>query len=350
MFVLILYLFIALFFSFLCSLLEAMLLSITPLYATALKKNSPKVGQRILELRKNIDKPLAAILSLNTIAHTVGAAGVGAQAIKVFGSASVGIISAILTFLILIFSEIIPKNLGALYWRRLAPTGTLLIKWLVIILYPLAWISQQVTKIFSPRIQISSITRDELHAMADLGKKEGVFYETESYIFKNLMRFRSLRGQDIMTPRPVIFSLPAGMRIREINEKKIKLNFSRIPLIKKGIEDITHYVLKDDIYLALAQGKSDKRLSDFQRKILIFTEKIPLTELFENLLKTKEQVGLLVDEYGGLSGIVSMEDLLETIIGIEIVDETDTSADMQKMAKSLWEKKAKSLGLFKNKE
>jgi len=343
---LIFYLVIALFFSFLCSLLESMLLSVTHSYAAALEKKSPKTGRRLDRLKRDIDRPLAAILSLNTIAHTVGAVGVGAEAAKLFGSASVGVASAILTLLILVFSEIIPKTLGALYCRQLAPVGTLMIHWLIWGLYPLVLLSQKITQLLTVRSNSPVVSREEFRALADLGIKEGVVQETESRILKNLMRFGSLTAKDVMTPRSVLFTLPEDMSIEEVLSKGVKLRFSRIPLVPSKGEGIGYYVLKNDVLLAAARGEKEKTLLQLARSILIVPETAPLASLFDRLLDRRELIVMIVDEYGGISGIVTMEDIIETVVGVEIVDETDETTDMQRLARQQWEKRAKASGLI----
>ena len=340
---LIVYLLIALFFSFLCSILEAMLLSATPAYAVALKKKGAKTGSRLDRLKRNIDRPLIAILSLNTIAHTVGAAGVGAQAAKLFGNASVGVVSAILTLLILVFSEIIPKTLGALYWRQLAPVGTYILQWLIWSLYPLVVLSEKITQLLAPGHYSSAMGRDEFQALADLGVEEGVFMDLESEILRNLMRFGSLRAKDIMTPRSVLFSLPEDIPVAEFLNRQSQ--FSRIPLHSPEGESIGYYVLKSDVLLAAARGKTEQKLVELARTILVVPETLRLPRLFDRLLERKQVIALVVDEYGGNSGIVTMEDLLETIVGVEVVDETDETTDMQHFARRLWEKRARALGL-----
>jgi CBS domain containing-hemolysin-like protein len=341
-----LYLFVALFFSFLCSMLEAVLLSITPGYALVLKEKSPRVGRRLDLLKRDIGRPLAAILSLNTIAHTVGAAGVGAEAANLFGTASVGIVSALLTLLILVFSEIIPKTLGALYWRQFAPAGTYLVQWLIWSLYPLVVLSQKITRLMADRGRSPTINREEFLALAHLGIQEGVVPEAESRILKNLKRFGSLTAKDVMTPRSVLFALPEDMSIEQILANGVKLRFSRIPILPREGESIGHYVLKNDVLLAAARGEREKTLLQLARGILVVPETVSLSSLFDMLLGRRELIAVIVDEYGGISGIVTMEDILETVMGVEIVDETDETVDMQRLARQRWEKRARALGLI----
>ena len=325
-----------------------MLLSVTHSYAVALEKKSPRTGRRLDRLKRDIDRPLAAILGLNTIAHTVGAAGVGAEAAKLFGSSSVGVASAILTLLILVFSEIIPKTLGALYCRELAPVGSLLIHWLTFGLYPLVLLSQKITQLLVGRRNSALVSREEFRALADLGVEEGAILESESRILQNVMRFSSLRARDIMTPRSVLFSLPEDMSIGEILANGVELKFSRIPIHPPEGEGIHYYVLKNEVLLAAAHDEREKRLVELGRKILVVPETVSLPLLFEKLLHRKELIALIVDEHGGVSGIVTMEDILETIVGIEIVDETDETVDLQRLARQRWEKRARALGLIPN--
>jgi CBS domain containing-hemolysin-like protein len=347
---LIFYLFVALFFSFLCSILEAVLLSVTPSYAVAVKKKSPAMGRRLDLLKRDIGRPLAAILSLNTIAHTVGAAGVGAEAANLFGDASVGVVSAVLTLLILVFSEIVPKTLGALYWRQLVPVGLYLVQWLIWGLYPLVILSQKITRWMASRSHSPAINREEFLAMADLGIREGVIPKTESRILKNLIRFGSLTAKNVMTPLSVLFTLPEDMSIEEILANGVKLRFSRIPLFPREGETIGYYVLKSDVLLAAARGEREKTLMQLARNILIVPEAVSLSSLFDMLLDRRELIALTVDEYGGISGIVTMEDILETVVGVEIVDETDETIDMQRLARQQWEKRAKALGIISDPE
>lgn len=323
-----------------------MLLSVSHSYAVVLEKKSPRTGRRLDQLKRDIDRPLAAILSLNTMAHTVGAVGVGAEAAKLFGSASVGVASAILTLLILVFSEIIPKTIGALYCRELAPVGTFMIHWLTWGLYPLVLLSQKITRLLVGRTNSALVRREEFRALADLGVEEGAVLESESRILKNVMRFSSLRARDIMTPRSVLFTLPEDMSIGEILANRVELRFSRIPIHPRKGEGIGYYILKDEALLAAAHDEKEKRLVQLGRKIQVVPETVSLPSLFEKFLDWRELIALIVDEHGGVSGIVTMEDILETIIGIEIVDETDKTVDLQRLARQRWEKRARALGLI----
>jgi len=323
-----------------------MLLSVPHSHAVTLAKKSPRTGRRLDRLKRDIDRPLAAILSLNTIAHTVGAVGVGSEAAKLFGSASVGVSSAVLTLLILVLSEIIPKTLGALYCRQLAPVGTFMIYWLIWGLYPLVLLSQKITQMLVGRDKSAVVSREELRALAEMGVKEGAVLESESRILRNVMRFSSLSARDIMTPRSVLFTLPVDMSIGEIVDNMIELPFSRIPIHPREGEGIGHYVLKNEVLLAAAHDEKEKKLLQLGRQILVVPEMVSLPRLFENLLHRRELIALIVDEHGGVCGVVTMEDILETIVGIEVVDETDETVDLQRLARQRWEKRARALGLI----
>lgn len=348
MHLLLIYLFTALGLSFLCSLLESVFLSITPGFIGAYEKKAPVTGRLMRRLKKDIDRPLAAILSLNTMAHTVGAAGVGAQSMVVFGSEYVAITSAVLTFLILIFTEIIPKTFGALYWRDLAPFTVRTVRLMILLLYPLVFMCLALTRLISKNKTQRGFSREEFLAIADIGFQEGKFREEESRIIKNLFLLRKLSADDIMTPRTVMFTLPASMTVGEA----IKIpdtKFSRIPIYQDHSDDIVGFVLRGDIYLEASRGNQDKPLIALRRDLPAVPETVSLTQIFELFLK-RQQALLVVDEHGGVAGIVTMEDIIETLLGIEIMDETDTVADMRALAKQRWLKRARSLGIVIDKE
>ena len=342
---LVLYVALAIGVSFLCSMMEAVLLSVTPSYVAALERKGSAVGERIHEFKENVDRPLAAILSLNTIAHTVGAAGVGAQAAIVFGEAYTGIVAAILTLLILVLSEIIPKTLGAVYWRTLTPSVVRMLTATIIAMWPLVKLSQGITHLLSQEEEETAFSREEFTAMAELGEEEGVFEEKESRILRNLFRFNSLRVKDVMTPRTVIFDLPENTTIGEVVEEHDEFRFSRIPVYDDDPDDITGYVLKDEMLLRAAQEEFDVTLEEMARNILVVHETLPLPDLLERLLDRLEHIALVVDEYGGVAGVVTMEDVVETLLGLEIVDEADSVEDMQALARKQWFKRARELGM-----
>lgn len=341
---LILYIFIAVAFSFLCSVLEAVLLSITPSYVAALESEGKPVASQLRTLKNDIDRPLSAILSLNTAAHTVGATMGGAQAAIVFGNAYVGIISAVLTLVILVFSEIIPKTLGALYWRQLAPAAARILNVMIWSLYPLVWLSQQLTKLMARGEKEAQVSRAELAALARLGVEEGVFEQQESHILENLLRFNDLKARDVMTPRTVMVAFPESTPLREIAERD--LPFSRIPVFERDRDHITGFVLKSDVFEALADDRHDATAGELKREILTVPDTLPLPRLFERLLERREHIALVVGEYGGTAGLATVEDVVETLLGLEIVDEADTEQDMQAAARARWRERAVRLGLL----
>ena len=342
---LLLYVALAIGVSFLCSVMEAVLLSVTPSYVAALEREGSTVGKRLHQFKENVDRPLAAILSLNTIAHTVGAAGVGAQAAVVFGEAYTGIVAGVLTLLILVLSEIIPKTLGAVYWRTLTPALVRLLTATILVMWPLVKLSQGLTYLLSQDEDEAAFSREEFTAMAELGEEEGVFEEKESRILRNLFRFNSLRVKDVMTPRTVIFQMPERRTIGDVVEEHDEFRFSRIPVYDGDPDDITGYVLKDEMLLRAAQEEFDVSLSEISRDILVVHETLALPDLLERLLDRLEHIALVVDEYGGVAGVVTMEDVVETLLGLEIVDEADSVEDMQALARKQWFKRARELGM-----
>lgn len=342
---LILYFALALGVSFLCSLLEASLLSVTPSFARALEREGRRVGKRLRALKDDIDRPLAAILSLNTIAHTAGAAGAGAEAARVFGDVYLGLASAILTFLILVLSEIIPKTIGAVYWKQLTGFTSAVLPPMIWLLWPLVWLSQKLTRLLSRDRRHETVSRAELEAFADLGRDQGVFERGESRILRGLFRLRALTARDVMTPRTVMFSHPERLTIGELLGAAESLRFSRIPIYAQDVDDVTGYVLKDDLLQQSAAGHDDSRLEELRRPILKVPETISLPDLFDRFLERREHIAIVYDEHGGVVGLVTLEDGVETLLGQEIVDEADTVEDMQELARRRWAERAQRLGL-----
>jgi len=338
---LIVYVALAIGVSFLCSIMEAVLLSVSPAYIGALESEKPDTAARLLELRNDVDRPLAAILTLNTIAHTIGAAGAGAQAAAYFGNGAIGIFSALLTLGILLLSEIIPKTLGASYWRGLAPMVARILKPLIYITYPLVLMSQWFAKILTRGEKGGDVSREELAALADIGVEEGVFRDGEARLFKSLLRFESLRVADIMTPRTVLVAFPEAATAQELVDAQGP--FSRYPVYGKNLDDVTGYVLRNDALEHVVSGAADTPLSGFRRDLPAMPEGRSLLEVFDELVDGNEHITLIVDEYGGTSGIATLEDLIETLIGLEITDETDTTVDMQVLARTRWRSRASKL-------
>lgn len=328
------YLFIAVFFSFLCSILEAVLLSVTPSFVGAKKKEGLSYASSLEQLKEDIDRPLAAILTLNTFAHTLGAAGVGAQAQAIWGDEYLSIISALLTIIILVFSEIIPKTLGATFWRQLAAPSTSIVKILVIILFPFVWISQIITKVIKGKnYQKGKVTRADFSAMAEISSQEGALQEGEYRYIRNILRFRQVKVQDIMTPRNVMTALPEDMPLEEVDKQLSAKSFSRIPVYQDTVDNITGIVLKDEVLKKLADDEHHLTLSDLRRDVLTIQEDQSVTNLFKLFTEKKEHIAIALEEYGGTAGLVTMEDAIETLLGLEIVDEMDTVQDMQAYAR-----------------
>lgn len=345
MLLLLTYIAIALIFSFFCSIAEAVILSVTSAHIALLEKKGKKSGKRLRRLKSDINKPLAAILTLNTIAHTVGAAGAGAQAANVFGSGYVGVASAVLTLLILVFSEIIPKTLGAHYWRQLAPLTAYSLKILVMFLYPFVILSELLTRGLTHGSSLTGLSRSEFSAMAELSVKEGQLEELESTVVRNLLRLRHTPISDAMTPRTVVFSLPETLQVGEFFQKYGQIRFSRIPIYAQTRDEVTGFVLRDDLLLAQARGNSSKQLKTYSRDLPVLLATMTLAKAFDEFMRRRAHIILAVDEYGGLKGLLTLEDLLETLLGLEIVDEGDEDIDMQQLARRLWRRRAKEMNL-----
>lgn len=319
--------------------MESVLLS-TPISFLNVKKNEgQKSAKTFLKLKENIERPLSAILSLNTVAHTVGAAGVGAQATKIFGEAYFGVISAILTLLILIFSEIIPKTIGARFWREIALVSGAIINFMVIITYPLVIMSVYLTKMFSKKSTDHSTSREEISAMANIGTEEGVLEEKENKIIQNIIRLRSIKVSEIMTPRVVVVIADENMTLQDFLENKEFGHYSRIPVFSENSDNITGYVFRQTVLEKIAEDKFDLKLKDIRTDMVVVLESYTLLNIWEEMLERKEHIALVIDEYGGMDGIVTMEDIIETLLGLEIVDERDNITDMQQYAREKWNKR-----------
>jgi len=348
---LIIFFLVSIVFSFLCSTWEAVLLSITPSYVHVQHQEGTALGQHLSDFKENIDKPLAAILTLNTIAHTVGAIGVGAQATEIWGDTHPLVTSVavpiLMTLAVLILSEIIPKTIGANNWRKLAPFTVNSLLFIMKILAPLIWLTQWITSFLNKNKDESVLSRSDFMVMADVGAQEGVFQKEETNIIKNLMRFDNIPVKSIMTPRTVVKAAPDNMTLQAFYDKHTKLPFSRIPLYHEDSKDrVVGYFLKDSLLEGLLKGQGEQPLSDLCREIVMVGEDYSITALHNRLLEEHEHIALVVDDFGGTAGIATMEDVIETLLGLEIVDETDGDADMQALARTNWEKRARALGLL----
>jgi CBS domain containing-hemolysin-like protein len=275
----------------------------------------------------------------------VGAAGAGAQAAAVFGDAYIGVISAILTFLILVVSEIIPKTLGAAYWRQLTPWVVRALGMTIWCMYPLVKLADSLTRWLTKGREKTKVHREEFIALAQLGAKEGVFHKYESRILNNLFCFRDLRTRDILTPRTVVFALSENLAVNETLSLHARLPFSRIPVYGENLDQVTGFVLKNEV-LRAGQQQGATLLSEMRRPLVVVPDDLPLHQLFERLMNEQAHIALVVDGYGGTQGVVTMEDFIETLLGLEIVDEIDTVEDMQAMAREQWRKRVRDLGLI----
>ena len=351
---LILFAALSIFFSFMCSILEAALLSITPSYIKIKNKEGKHYAKILANLKQDIDKPLIAILTINTIAHTVGAILVGVQAEKTFGDGgnSVGIVSAIMTLAILVLSEIIPKTIGATYWQSL---GNFTAKSLKIMIFPLKytgvlWLMMLTTKLIGKSAHVSTMSREEFAAITDAAEEEGVFEESETTVIKNLLVFKSVEAKDVMTPFSVAITEDESMSLKEFYENHRNLKFSRVPIYEGKSNNISGFILKDDVLEEVIDEKGHQSLSDIKRDILVTKDNTPIPELFEIFVQKRAHISMIVDEYGNTTGIVTMEDIIETLLGLEIMDESDSVEDMQMLARKNWERRAKRLGLIQRKQ
>lgn len=342
---LLIYLFLALTVSFICSIAEAVLLS-TPLsfLHSKVEQQDPK-AKALVHMKKDIDKPLSAILALNTIAHTVGAAGVGAQATAVFGEAYFGIISAILTLLILVLTEIIPKTLGANYYKTLYARA---ISSMIILCYPLVLLASFLTRRLSKKQQESSISREELASLVKIGEQEGIFNGKETKIIQNLIKLKDVSVSTIHTPRIMMIQANEDTELSDFLAKKKWLHFSRIPIYNGHSENIVGYVLRDTIFEHLAADEFDIPLKEFKRNILQFNERMSVIEAWSKLTEKHEHIAIITNEYGEIQGLLTLEDILETLLGFEIIDEKDKIVDLRQYAEDRWKSKQRKYQFIEN--
>ena len=330
---LILFVILAIGVSFLCSILEATLLSITPSFVEAAEQEKPDLAKKLRALRADIDRPLAAILSLNTIAHTVGATGAGAQAAVVFDDTGVGIFSAVLTLGILVLSEIVPKTLGATYWRSLAPFAVRTLPWLITAQLPLVWMSQYLTRILTGGHKNEEVSRDEITALTTAGARLGIVDEDETRIVENLFQLHEIPVESIMTPRTVIDAVEADSTVGAVVEARENFPYSRLPVIRESMDDVAGFVLTRELLLAAVRGETNRKVEELARDIARVPHDMDLDTLFDAFNEHDRHIALVEDSYGGTAGIVTMEDLLETLLGTEIVDEQDHTVDLRKLAR-----------------
>lgn len=348
---LIAFFFISITFSFLCSLWEAVLLSITPSYAEIKFQEGTSLGGHLRSFKDNVDRPLAAILTLNTIAHTVGAIGVGAQAASIWSNTNpfvtAFVVPAIMTVAILVLSEIIPKTIGATHWKRLVPFTVSSLLFITTLLYPFVWLSQFITRMLKKDTAGSIYSRSDFLAMAEIGAQHGVFEQSESDIITNLLKFNKVTAKDIMTPRTVVFAAPENVSIEDYFRQNEPLRFSRIPIYQEGsMDNIIGFLLKDELLAEMIQGNKSQLVSALRREVMVVPLDFPLPELFNRLLERREHIAIVVDAFGGMAGVVTTEDVIETLLGMEIVDESDRETDMQVLARRNWAARARAHGLI----
>ena len=339
--ILLIFLLGALVISFLCSILESVLMSTPISYITMREEEGYKPATRFMQYKEESARPLAAILALNTIANTVGAAGVGMQATKIGGDTLFGIMSAVTTILILIFSEIIPKTIGTSYYRKLMGFTTTFLHGLIVLMYPFVIIIELITRLFQKDDDEASVSREEVSAMANVGEEEGVIDKDENRIIQNVIKLDNVKAYDVMTPRVVCQTASENMTLKNFYKDKDFEHYSRIPVYSESPEYITGYILRSEALEYLAEDKFDMRLSEIKRDITFFNEEQSVADIWDTLLAKKEQIGLIIDEYGCFQGILTLEDIIETILGLEIIDENDEASDMQQFARERWKQRAK---------
>ena len=342
---LILYFSLALVVSFCCSLLEAVILSLSHGHIETLIEENPKSGKVLKKLKARIDRPLAAILTVNTVANTIGAAGVGAQALKLANEAWpdssnnkwVAIASGILTICILVFSEIIPKTLGAVYWKRLASITAFAVRGLIYAMYPIVVSSEALARLISPKEEQARVSRAEMLASAEISATDGMLGKQEIRIIRNLFCLNQVRAKDVLTPRSVLQAFPQELTVGDVVTGRGPLRFSRMPIYGKDLDDITGFVLRHDLLTSHSQGRLDLSLAALSKPIHAVPDTASIAAILDQFIQRREQLFLAVDEYGGTAGIITLEDAIETLLGVEIVDELDSVTDMRQLAKQMWQ-------------
>ena len=338
------FLFGAMAISCLCSVLEAVLMSPPISYITLREEEGYKPAVKMKSYKQDSSRPIAAILSLNTIANTIGAAGVGRQATIVFGSEWFGLVSAITTVLILVFSEIVPKTIGTTCWRQLMGFTTSVIRCLIVIMFPCVWLIEKLQRLITPKSAEAAISRDEVSAMANVAEEAGDLEEDENEIIQNVINMDEIVASDVMTPRVVAAIAPESMSVKAFFRDKRYRNHSRIPVFADNDEYITGYILRMDALQLVAEDKFDTTLGNIKRPVASFSQDTTLDVIWDEMLTKDEQISIVIDEYGSFQGILSLEDVIETIVGSEIVDERDSVRDMQQLALSQWKKRSDQAG------
>lgn len=324
-------------------MLEAVLLSSTSAYIGVLVKENRRSAKLLEHLKENLDRPISAILTLNTVSHTMGSAAIAYQIQVQYGEEAVTIASFVLTFLILILSEIIPKSIGAAHWKALVPFSAYTIQLMIILLYPLVIMSEWLGKLFQKNSEDPEVTREEILMTAEMGVEEGTLKGKESNIIKNLLMLDKIYVSDIMTPRSVFFALDKELTVEEVFAKYKPLRFSRIPVYSHNLDNIIGMTYRYKIHEALSNDQHDKKIGDMVSPISSIPERMTVSQVLDFFIKEKEHVALAVDEYGVVAGLVSLEDAVETLLGVEIVDELDNVEDMRKFALEQWQLRKQKL-------
>lgn len=361
----IVYALVSIVFSFLCSIWEAVLLSVSPSYVRSKMQDGSKTGELLNQFKNDVNAPLTAILSLNTVAHTVGAILVGTETAKVFGEDTVAfsipfpgypidfsydlIVASAMTLAVLLISEIVPKNLGATYWKQLAPFTVKSLNIMVTIFTwtGFIWVSNKIKKLLlrGDDPHGTALSRVEFLAMAEAQEESGQLKAEEGRILRNLMQFESLSARDVMTPRTVVVGAKEDLTVGEFYAKFDSSPFSRYPIFGETRDLVRGYVLKDMVYKSIIEKSDNESITTIMREMLLVPETTSLHKLIDMMLERREPIALVVDEFGGMEGIVTMEDAMETLLGLEIMDEMDTSQDMQDLARRRWRKRAEAMGL-----
>ena len=333
------YFFAVLGISFLCSLLESFILSVTHAHISLVSKDRPALGKKLSHFKENINQPLSAILSLNTIANTIGAASVGAITLVEFGSNWVAIMSGILTLCILIFSEIIPKTVGALYWKKILVPATFAVQVLIIMTYPLVVFLEFLSKWLAKAENEDKVSREEVIAMAELGEDEGTIEESESTVIENVLMLDDISVEEVLTPRSVIFAVNKTNSVREVLDKYNDIEFSRIPVYEDGLDNIIGIVRRHVLLKSKAEDQFDVTMGELAKPIHAVEENDSVGDVLDEFVKRREHLFMVKDQFGQVAGLITLEDAIETLLGVEIVDETDSVVDMRKLALDNWRKK-----------
>lgn len=325
---------IALVVSFICSLVESVLLSMNKTYISILKKTHPSSALQLEKLKENINRPLAAILFLNTIANTVGAAGVGAMTYNLLGSNWVALTSGILTLSILIFSEIIPKTLGAHYWKKLAVVSGYIIRAFIFILFPFVFLLEKLSNWIEPDVKQNRVTKEDVIALAEMGEGEGSIEEDESTIIENLLKLDKITVEEVLTPRSVVFALDQDKTVKEVLENNKHIEFSRIPVYKDSPDNMVGMVRRYHLIKCKAEDKFDVKIAEIMKPVHVVHEKYSISHVLDEFVQRKEHLFIVKDQFNQFVGIITLEDAIETLLGIEIVDELDPAVDMRKLAET----------------